>query len=660
MLISRSVLVILHDVTAIVVAWLGAYLLRFNLSLPPEYQYAALSTLVWVVPLQAALFWYFGLYRGIWRFASLPDLKRILRAVGVASVATILVLILFRVEAVVPRSVLILDPLLLVLIMGGSRFAYRAWKDHRFAGLLRETRPVLIIGAGSAADFLLRELNRTPSGYQPVGLLDDALDKRGRLIQGVPVLGPTREVKRWTGKMAVRDIILALPSASHAVRTQLAEQCARLGLNILTIPSMEDLMQGRVSVASLRKIELDDLLGREPVKLDSEGLHQLLADKVVMVTGAGGSIGSELCRQIAHFKPRLLVMLEQSEFALYGMEQEFARSCPEQALRCVIGDVKDSARVNQVMREQRPNVVFHAAAYKHVPLMEQVNTLQALKNNVLGTWVVAGAAREAGVGRFVMISTDKAVNPTNVMGATKRLAEMVCQSLQREGEGDVRGDVNTRFVSVRFGNVLGSSGSVIPKFQKQIEAGGPVTVTHPEITRFFMSIPEAAQLVMQAGLMGRGGEIFVMDMGDSIKIADLARLMIRLSGKSEEEIRIEYSGLRPGEKLYEELLADAETTLPTPHPKLRVASARKADDDLVREFLEWIANTPAASDVEVRARLLDWLPGEYRPDQVLDSVLDSGAGVIGATGNVTSSNNVSIDSRTPTLSNTTSSGSPLA
>ncbi len=600
----RVTLVILHDLAASVIAWLGAYWLRFNLSLPSEYLLAVLSTLIWVVPLQATLFWYFGLYRGIWRFASLPDLKRILKAVGVATIATTLMLVLFRVEAVVPRSVLILDPILLVLIMGGSRFAYRAWKDHRFAGILLETKPVLILGAGSAADFLLRELNRTSSGYQPVGLLDDAPGKQGRLIQGVPVLGPTGEVKHWAEKNGVRDVILAIPSAAHAARTQIADQCARIGLNILTVPSMDDLMQGRVSVAALRKIELDDLLGRDPVDLDCQGLHELLTDKVVMVTGAGGSIGSELCRQLAHFKPRLLVLFEQGEFALYGMEQEFSRCCPEQPLICVIGDVKDAVRVEQVMRDYRPDVVFHAAAYKHVPLMEQVNALQALKNNVLGTWVVALAAKNAGVGKFVMISTDKAVNPTNVMGTSKRLAEMVCQTMQ-EPEG-------TRFISVRFGNVLGSSGSVIPKFQKQIEAGGPVTVTHPEITRFFMSIPEAAQLVLQAGLMGRGGEIFVLDMGEPVKIAELARLMIRLSGKTEDEIRIEFSGLRPGEKLYEELIADSESTLPTPHPKLRVAKARDAVAAEVAVMLDWIVRSESVGDAEVRAKLRQWVP-EYQP-----------------------------------------------
>ncbi len=621
MQINRSTLVILHDLGASILAWLGAYWLRFNLSLPGEYLGSLYSTLIWVVPLQAVLFWYFGLYRGIWRFASLPDLKRILKAVGVSAVATALVLVLFRIEVVVPRSVLILDPILLVLIMGGSRFAYRAWKDHRLSGLLAETRPVLILGAGSAADFLLRELNRTASGYQAIGLLDDAPGKKGRLIQGVPVLGATGEVQYWAEKNEVRDVILALPSAPHSFRTHLAEHCAQFGLNILTIPSMEDLMQGRVSVAALRKIELDDLLGRDPVELDCHGLHELLTDKVVMVTGAGGSIGSELCRQLSHFKPRLLVLFEQGEFALYGMEQEFSRCCPRQPLACVIGDVKDAVRVGQVMHEYRPDVVFHAAAYKHVPLMEQVNTLQALKNNVLGTWVVAQQAKAAGVAKFVMISTDKAVNPTNVMGTTKRLAEMVCQSLQ-EAEG-------TRFISVRFGNVLGSSGSVIPKFQKQIEAGGPVTVTHPEITRFFMSIPEAAQLVLQAGLMGQGGEIFVLDLGEPIRIAELARLMIRLSGKREDDIRIEYSGLRPGEKLYEELLADSESTLPTPHAKLRVAQARAASADEVAPILDWITRAEVASDAEVRTRLQEWVP-EYQP------ALHSPAGTTAAAKSVSS------------------------
>jgi FlaA1/EpsC-like NDP-sugar epimerase len=603
---SRTVAIILHDILAASFAWLGAYWLRFNLAVPPEFQVAAVSTLLWVVPLQAVVFWHFGLYRGIWRFASLPDLKRIVLAVGLAALLIPLVLVLFRVNAVVPRSVLILDPLLLVIVMGGSRLAYRAWKEHRLASVLHpDSKSVLVAGAGSAADFLLRELARNPAGFHVVGLLDDSRDKQGRLVQGIPVLGPLGDVAAWAKKMEVDDIVLALPSAAHEVRKRITQVCAEAGLNVMTIPSLEDLVAGRVSVSSLRRIELDDLLGRDPVQLDDSGLNQLLTGQVVMVTGAGGSIGSELCRQIARFAPAKLVLFEQSELALYAMEQELPQRYPNLQIEPVIGDVKNAVWVNQVMAKHRPVVVFHAAAYKHVPLMENVNAWEAVRNNVLGTQVVAAAAQAQGVGKFVMISTDKAVNPTNVMGATKRLAEMACQAMQQP--------TGTRFVSVRFGNVLGSSGSVIPKFQKQIEAGGPVTVTHPEITRYFMSIPEAAQLVLQAGLMGEGGEIFVLDMGEPVMIAELARLMIRLSGADEDRIRIEYTGLRPGEKLYEELLADDESTLPTPHPKLRVAKARAADAGWYAECLAWLAYPDTYDEATVKRQLKTWVP-EYQPE----------------------------------------------
>lgn len=607
----RTVTIILHDIVVAVLAWLGAYWLRFNLDVPPEFQAAALSTLAWVVPLQAVVFWGFGLYRGIWRFASLPDLKRIVIAVGTAALLIPVVLILFRVSAVVPRSVLILDPLLLVIVMGGSRLAYRAWKEHRLASVLRPgSKPVLVAGAGSAADFLLRELARTPAGFHVVGLLDDSRDKQGRLVQGIPVLGALDQVVPWAKKMEVDDVVLALPSAAHEVRRRITQSCAEAGLNVMTIPSLEDLVAGRVSVSSLRRIELDDLLGRDPVQLDDSGLHRLLTGAVVMVTGAGGSIGSELCRQIARFGPAKLVLFEQSELALYAMEQELPRQFPALAIVPVIGDVKNPLRVDRVMAEHRPAVVFHAAAYKHVPLMENANAWEAVRNNVLGTQVVAAAAQAHSVGKFVMISTDKAVNPTNVMGATKRLAEMACQAMQRHLP-DRRPD-GTRFVSVRFGNVLGSSGSVIPKFQRQIEAGGPVTVTHPEITRFFMSIPEATQLVLQAGLMGEGGEIFVLDMGEPVRIVELARLMIRLSGADENRIRIEYTGLRPGEKLYEELLADDESTLPTPHPKLRVAKARAANPGWHAECLAWLAQAEPCDEATVKRQLKTWVP-EYQP-----------------------------------------------
>ena len=603
----RTVAIIVHDILAAVVAWLGGYWLRFNLSVPAEYLAAALSTLLWVVPLQAVVFWRFGLYRGIWRFASLPDLKRIVLAVGLAALLIPLVLVLFRVSAIVPRSVLILDPLLLVILMGGSRLAYRAWREHRLTGMLHpDSKPVLVAGAGSAADFLLRELARNPAGFHVVGLLDDSRDKQGRLVQGIPVLGTLADVATWAEKMDVDDVVLALPSAAHDVRKRITQACADAGLNVMTIPSLEDLVAGRVSVSSLRRIELDDLLGRDPVQLDDRGLHRLLTGQVVMVTGAGGSIGSELCRQIARFAPAKLVLFEQSELALYAMEQELPQRFPGLQIAPVIGDVKNAPWVNQVMAEHRPAVVFHAAAYKHVPLMENANAWEAVKNNVLGTQVVAAAAQAHGVAKFVMISTDKAVNPTNVMGATKRLAEMACQAMQQAS--------GTRFVSVRFGNVLGSSGSVIPKFQKQIEAGGPVTVTHPEITRYFMSIPEAAQLVLQAGLMGEGGEIFVLDMGEPVKIAELAKMMIRLSGADEDRIRIEYTGLRPGEKLYEELLADDESTLPTPHPKLRVAKARAAEPGWYAECLAWLADAGLHDEATVKRQLKTWVP-EYQPER---------------------------------------------
>ena len=608
----RTVTIILHDILVAILAWLGAYWLRFNLEVPAEYQTAALTTLVWVVPLQALVFWQFGLYRGIWRFASLPDLKRIVLAVGLAAVLIPVVLILFRVSTVVPRSVLILDPLLLIIVMGGSRLAYRAWREHRLASVLRPgSKPVLVAGAGSAADFLLRELARNPAGFHVVGLLDDSRDKRGRRVQGIPVLGRLDEVAACAQRMGVEDVVLALPSAAHEVRMRITEMCAGAGLRVMTIPALEDLVAGRVSVSSLRNVELDDLLGRDPVQLDDSGLHRLLTDKVVMVTGAGGSIGSELCRQIARFSPAKLVLYEQSELALYSMEQELPRHFPALPIAPVIGDVKNAAWVNQVMAQHRPSVVFHAAAYKHVPLMENGNAWEAVRNNVLGTQTVAAAAQACGVDKFVMISTDKAVNPTNVMGATKRLAEMTCQAMQQHNIDQPSG---TRFVSVRFGNVLGSSGSVIPKFQKQIEAGGPVTVTHPDIIRYFMSIPEAAQLVLQAGLMGEGGEIFVLDMGEPVKIAELAKLMIRLSGADESRIRIEYTGLRPGEKLFEELLADDESTLPTPHPKLRVAKGRAPNPGWLEECEHWLTHTDHCDEMTVKHKLKAWVP-EYQPGQ---------------------------------------------
>ncbi|MEQ1917200.1 MAG: nucleoside-diphosphate sugar epimerase/dehydratase, partial [Gallionella sp.] len=601
--ISRTTLAMLHDMVAAIVAWMLAYQLRFNFELPPEYAHEVMQTVLWVALLQLAVFWALGLYKGIWRYASLHDLRRIVVAVSLAAVLIPFVLWMLRTQLVVPRTVLIFNPVLLLLLMGGSRLSYRFWKETRGKSALKlSSEPVLVLGAGDAAVSLSKDLAKNPA-WQLVGFLDDDKNKQNYKLNGIKVLGQLDSLQHWVDYYSIEKVIIAMPASSHQQRQRVIALAQQAKVTALTVPSFDDLMSGKVGVSELRAIELDDLLGRDPVKLDKEGLHELLAEQVVMVTGAGGSIGSELCRQIANFQPSKLVLFEQSEFALYTLGQELEKNYPELNFVCIVGDVKDGARVAEVLQQYRPSSVFHAAAYKHVPMMEQNNAWQAIRNNVLGTWTVAQAAQQHGVRKFVLISTDKAVNPTNVMGASKRLAELVCQALQNGGD--------TRFVMVRFGNVLGSTGSVIPKFRAQIAQGGPITVTHPEITRYFMSIPEAAQLVLQAGLMGKGGEIFVLDMGEPVKIVDLAKQLIRLSGASLDDIKIEYSGLRPGEKLYEELLADDEQTLPTPHPKLRIAQANQVEVDWLPRLLAWTAATSKA-DIAVRDDLTGWVP-EYQP-----------------------------------------------
>ena len=599
----RALLAMLHDLAATAVAWFLSYWLRFNLDIPLEYGQNFLQTLPWVVVLQAVCFHGFGLYKGMWRYASLPDLKRIAMAVGLAALAVPVLVYMLQLARPVPRSVLIMDPVLLLLIMGGSRILYRGSKERRLYNLASMSgRPVLVLGAGDAAVSLIKELTRSTE-WRVVGLLDDDPRKMGLLLQGQRILGELTDLEHWSRELEVETAIVAMPGASHSRRRRAVDLCTAAGVKALTVPAMEDLVGGKVTISQVRRVELDDLLGRDPVELDMDGLHGWLDRRVVLVTGAGGSIGSELCRQLARFQPERLVLLDHSEFALYQIQQEFRDRRPDLPVVCAIGDVKSGERVRQVMEAQRPSVVFHAAAYKHVPLMEEENAWEAVRNNALGTLVLARAAQAAGVEKFVLVSTDKAVNPTNVMGATKRLAEMICQALQ--------GTDGTRFVMVRFGNVLGSAGSVIPRFKEQIERGGPVTVTHPEIMRYFMSIPEASQLVLQAGLMGRGGEIFVLDMGEPVKIVHLARDMIRLSGFSESEIRIVFSGLRPGEKLYEELLADDEQTLLTPHPKLRIAKARTADQQWFSEVLVWLGRDGVLGDDDVRAGLERWVT-EFR------------------------------------------------
>jgi FlaA1/EpsC-like NDP-sugar epimerase len=599
----RAWLAFLHDLCAAAVAWMAVYLLRFNLDIREPYVTDMGATLAWIVPLQGAIFLAFGLYRGLWRFASILDLKRIVLAAGLGALLIPLVLVMLQVRAMVPRSVLIFYPVVLIFLMAGNRFAYRIWKEHRLYSPFEALgEPVLVIGAGEAGARLTTDLARSRQ-WRVVGLLDDDEAKHGRMLRGVSVLGSIGSLPTWAKKYGVRKVIIALPSAAHGVRRRVAEICAGIGLEALTVPSYEDLISGRSALTTIRTIELDDLLGRDPVVLDSEGLAEWLGNRVALVTGAGGSIGAELCRQIARFRPARLVLFDISEAALYEIQTSLADAFPQLPLVAVVGDVKHAALVDDVLARERPSVVFHAGAYKHVPLMEETNAWAAVRNNAHGTWVLAQAAIAAKVEKFVLVSTDKAVNPTNVMGATKRLAEIVCQSLQGSG---------TQFVLVRFGNVFGSAGSVIPRFSEQIARGGPVTVTHPDITRFFMSLSEATQLLLQAGLQGRGGEILVLDMGEPMRIVDLAHDMIRLSGADPDRIPIVFTGLRPGEKLYEEPLASEETTLPTTHPKLRIAQARAANRDAIGQMVAWCERDRAADDAEVRARLKAWIP-EYQP-----------------------------------------------
>ena len=599
----RRFLAFAHDVVAAGVAWILAAWLRFNLDIPSEFERLMLGRLPYVMLIYAVTFWALGLYRGLWRFASLPDVRRILLAVGIGGLAVPALFALARVGVPVPRTVYLLSPLLLAAMMGGSRFAYRAWKEGHFGSLV--TKPgatsVLVLGAGQAGAILLKELAANPAWWV-VGLLADDPRKQGAELLGEKVLGPIDRVAQISDQLGVVHAIIAMPGASHAARKRALDLCVSADMSVMTVPAIADIVSGKVSVSALRAVELDDLLGRDPVQLDEAGMHGFLDGRTVLVTGAGGSIGSELCRQIARFAPARIVLFDSSEYALYLIESEFRDAHARLEVAAVIGDAKDEPRVREVFARYRPQVVFHAAAYKHVPLMEDDNAFQAVANNVLSTIVVAREASRAGTHKFVLVSTDKAVNPANVMGASKRLAEVACQLLQAAA---------TQFVIVRFGNVLGSTGSVVPRFREQIARGGPVTVTHRDIQRYFMSIPEAAQLVMQAAMMGKGGEIFVLDMGEPVKIADLARELIRLSGLAEGDIRIEYTGLRPGEKLYEEPLADAERTLPTPHPKLRVAQARAPQTSrFIDDVLGWLASPGDTSGAAVRAKLREWVP-EY-------------------------------------------------
>lgn len=561
---ARSrLLVFLHDMLMIPAAWGLAYWMRFNLGyVPPEFIEEAVDTLPLVVLVMGPVYWAFGLYRGVWRFASLNDLVRIALAVLVGTTLLLFVLFALNRMAYVPRSLPVLFVIFQLMLLAGPRLLYRWLKDRRldFSG----GRRVLIVGAGRAGEMLVRDLLRDRQcGYVPVAFVDDKPHRQGGVVHGVPIRGTADDIPRLVELFGIDVILLAAPSASAHQMQRLVELCETAGRPFRTVPQTKELMAGRVAVNQLRAVSIEDLLGRDPVTLDWDAVERGLAGRVILVSGAGGSIGSELCRQLARCRPSRLILIDHSEYNLYRIETELLDGPEPPPLSRHLIDVANVTALDRLFARQRPDVVFHAAAYKHVPLLQD-QVLAALANNVLGTRTIAAAADAWGCERFVLISTDKAVNPTNVMGATKRFAELICQDVQRRSA--------CRFMTVRFGNVLGSAGSVVPRFQQQIERGGPLTVTHPEIERFFMTIPEACQLIMQAAVIGRGGETFVLDMGEPVKIRYLAEQMIRLSGREpERDIRIEYTGLRPGEKLYEELFYPTEGFADTPHPRIHIA-----------------------------------------------------------------------------------------
>ncbi len=592
-----------HDLLMVPAAWLLAYWTRFNLEhIPPEYLATALQGVPVIMLVCGLLYWTFGLYRGVWRFASLPDLLRILKAVAASTVVVVMVLFVINRSENLPRSVPPLFFLFQLILLAGPRLLYRWLKDHRLS--LGSGTRVLIVGAGRAGEMLVRDMRRAGARqYEPIAFVDDKLRRHGADIHGVPIRGGTERLPELVHTLGIDLILLAIPSATASEMQRLVVLCEDTGKPFRTVPQLENLMSGQVSINQLRPVSIEDLLGRNPVTLDWDRLRAGLADRVVLVTGAGGSIGSELCRQVILAGPRRLLMLDNCEYNLYQLEQEFAARHPVPSLGRYLLDVGDRAGVETLFDRERPQIVFHAAAYKHVPLLED-QLRAAVRNNVIGTGVVAEAAHRHRCERFVLISTDKAVNPANIMGASKRAAEMLCQGLAARSE--------TRFMTVRFGNVLGSAGSVVPLFQRQIERGGPVTVTDPDVERYFMTIPEACQLIMQAAVIGAGGEIFVLDMGEPVKIRDMAEQMIRLAGlEPGRDIEIRYIGLRPGEKRFEELFYEVEALTETLHPKIRIAQRECADAEAIatwRASLEACVErcNTAALATQLRAVVPQW------------------------------------------------------
>ena len=554
------------DICSIIFAFLGAYCFRFSSESAAQFlSQNFFHFIVIVLPIQFLFFIIFGLYRGVWRFASIPDLIRIVKATSFGTLFLVALWFLSRDQHyLLPRSVPVLYFVFLILCLSATRVFYRFIKTHRG---MNEAKRVLIIGAGDAGEGLVRDLFRhATQRYRPIGFLDDHPAKIGREVHGVRVLGKIEGLETVVDHYSIEHIFIAIPSLSAKEMRRIVDLCQKIDVSYSTLPGLHELTSSQVHIGNLRQVSVEDLIGREEIYTDTAKVAGLLNGEVVLVTGGGGSIGSELCRQIARFAPKKLIVLDHSEFNLYEIDQELRSLSNQVHYEICLGSIVDSDFMEKIFKTYQPKVVFHAAAYKHVPMLEDQIEI-AVKNNIVGTKIVADLAVKYKASRFILISTDKAVNPTNIMGMTKRVAEFYCNAFNHENS-------KTLFMVVRFGNVINSAGSVVPLFRRQIEKGGPVTVTHPEITRYFMTIPEACRLILQAGGMGEGGEIFVLDMGEPIKIQYLAERLIQFSGKElGRDIEIIYTGLRPGEKLFEELFYAHEPLASTSHNKVMKANA---------------------------------------------------------------------------------------
>ena len=623
-LYKNFLLVLAIDVLLVAFAWYLANLLRFNFDIPPDSMVMMTRLVPVILGTKMVIFYLFDLYKGMWRYTSIDDLLSIIKASGISSLIIVTLVAFTHGLAGFARAAFIVDWVLTIFLIAGYRMGIRLYfwlgpKDRlssfRFLTLFRlkkggrnGAKKLLILGAGDCGEKIFREIQDNASlRYDVVGFLDDDLTKIGKLLHGVPILGTTAELKVFAERIRAEEALIAIPSATSAQMRALLALCEESGLPSKTVPGMGELIDGRVSVKAIRDVDYRDLLGREVIRLDEDRIAAYLEKARVLVTGAGGSIGSELCRQICRFNPSCLILYERAESPLYEIDLELRADHPDAKVVSILGDIRDRSQLSRALSDYQPQVVFHAAAYKHVPMME-LQPWKAVRNNILGTRHVMELSREHGVERFVLVSTDKAVRSVNVMGASKRVAELL---VQNQNGCELR---KTRFITVRFGNVVGSVGSVVPLFKKQIERGGPVTVTHPEVTRYFMTIPEACQLILQAGAMGEGGEIFILDMGIPVRIVDMANDLIRLSGfEPDVDIKIEFVGLRPGEKLFEELITSGEGIVPTSHEKIMVLRGKSCDQERLNAVIDELTKLAHEQNgAGIRAKLKE-IVEDYHP-----------------------------------------------